>query len=60
MYVTASSHNPPPPFLLAFVVFLICFCWAFTARSVVRVWLVLALGATAMAGLGWLVSNMTL
>jgi hypothetical protein len=43
--------------LLAFVVFLICFCWAFTERSLARVWLVLATGAVVMSALGWLGSS---
>lgn len=47
-------------YLLAFLVFLICFCWAFTARNVVRVWLVLVVGAAVMSGLGWLASNLTI
>lgn len=47
-------------YLLAFLVFVICFCWAFAARSVVRVWLVLVLGAALMSGLGWLAASMTL
>lgn len=45
-------------YLLAFLVFLISFCWAFAARSVVRVWLVLLAGAAAMSGTGWLASSM--
>ena len=45
-------------YLFAFLVFLVCFCWAFAARSIVRVWLVLALGAVVMSGLGWLASSM--
>lgn len=44
-------------YLLAFLVFLSCFCWAFAARSVMRVWLVLTLGAAAMCGLGWLAAS---
>jgi len=44
-------------YLLAFLVFVICFCWAFTARSVARVWLVLALGAVVMSAMGWLASS---
>ena len=47
-------------YLHAFLVFVVCFCWAFAARSVVVVWLVLTLGATVMSGLGWwLASTMT-
>jgi len=44
-------------YLFAFFVFLICFCWAFASRSVVRVWLVLSLGAAVMSGLGWLAAS---
>jgi hypothetical protein len=44
-------------YLLAFLVFLVCFCWAFTARSVARVWLVFVGGAVVMTALGWLGSN---
>ena len=40
--------------LLAFLVFLSVFCWAFAAASVTRVWLVLAGGGGAMTGAGWL------
>jgi len=47
-------------YLLAFLVFLASFCWAFAARSVVRVWLVQLLGAAVMSGLGWLASSMML
>ncbi|WP_437733310.1 iron uptake protein [Sorangium sp. So ce1335] len=43
--------------LVAFPVFLACFCWAFTARSVLLVWLVFAAGAAAMSVLGWLTSR---
>lgn len=45
-------------YLLAFLVFVVCFCWAFAARSVVRVWLVLAAGAVVMSALGWFASSM--
>jgi hypothetical protein len=44
-------------FLVAFLVFLACFCWAFTARSVLLVWLVFAAGAAAMSVFGWLTSR---
>ncbi|XXX76172.1 hypothetical protein WMF30_51835 [Sorangium sp. So ce134] len=43
--------------LVAFLVFLACFCWAFTARSVLLVWLVFAAGAAAMSVIGWLTSR---
>ena len=43
--------------LLAFFVFLGCFCWAFVASSLPRVWLVLAGGGAAMTALSlWFVS----
>lgn len=44
-------------YLFAFLVFLLCFCWAFAARSIVRVWLVLGIGAAVMSGLGWFASS---
>jgi hypothetical protein len=44
-------------FLFAFLVFLVCFCWAFVERSVTRVWAVLAGGAGLMSGLAWLLSS---
>jgi hypothetical protein len=40
-------------FLLAFLVFLVAFCWAFAARSLVRVWCVLAGGGLAMTAAAW-------
>jgi hypothetical protein len=39
--------------LLAFLVFLGVFLWSFVARSVMRVWLVLAGGGVLMTGLAW-------
>ncbi|MBA3597300.1 MAG: iron uptake protein [Methylibium sp.] len=44
-------------FLLAFLVFLGLFLWAFAAASVVRVWLVLAGGGASMTALSWVVSR---
>jgi hypothetical protein len=41
-------------YLLAFLLFAACFCWAFAAGSAVRVWLVLVGGGAVMSGLGWL------
>ncbi|MFT4174251.1 MAG: iron uptake protein [Rhodocyclaceae bacterium] len=41
-------------YLLAFVVFLCLFCWAFAAASLWRVWAVLSAGAAAMTGAAWL------
>lgn len=40
--------------LLAFLVFLTCFCWAYAAASVRRVWAVLAGSGALMTGLAWL------
>ena len=44
-------------YLLAFLVLLTCFCWAFAARSAARVWLVLAGGGGLMTGVAWLLSR---
>lgn len=44
-------------YLLAFLVYLVCFCWAFVAASAVRVWVVLAGGGAAMTLAGWLVAR---
>lgn len=43
--------------LLAFLVFVSCFCWAYVATSVARVWVVLAGGGAAMTGLAWLMTR---
>lgn len=43
--------------ILGFLVFLVVFLWAFAARSVVRVWSVLAGGGASMAGAAWLVQR---
>lgn len=40
-------------YLLAFLLFLIVFCWAFAAASVVRVWVVLAGGGGLMSLAAW-------
>lgn len=40
-------------YLLAFPLFLVVFCWAFAAASVVRVWLVLAGGGGLMSLAAW-------
>ena len=37
-------------YILGFIVFLVVFLWAFAARSVLRVWGVLAGGGALMAG----------
>ncbi len=44
-------------FLLAFLVLLVCFCWAFAAQSLARVWAVLAGGGAVMTGSAWLLSR---
>jgi hypothetical protein len=44
-------------FLLAFLLFLVCFCWAFAAASLMRVWAVLIGGATLMTGAAWFLSR---
>ena len=43
--------------LLAFLVFLAAFCWAFAAASLARVWTVLAGGACLMTGAAWLLQR---
>ena len=43
--------------ILGFLVFLVVFLWAFAARSVLRVWLVLAGGGALMAGVASLVQH---
>jgi hypothetical protein len=43
--------------LLAFLLFLVCFCWAFAAASLARVWAVLAGGGALMTGLAWLLTH---
>ena len=43
--------------ILAFLVFLLAFCWAFVAGSVARAWLVLVGGGAAMAGAASLVQR---
>jgi len=43
--------------ILGFIVFLVVFLWAFAARSVLRVWGVLAGGGALMAGAAWLVQR---
>jgi hypothetical protein len=43
--------------LCAFLVFLICFLWAFAAPRVGRVWAVLAGGGAIMTGAAWLIAR---
>lgn len=44
-------------YLLAFLMLLAAFCWAFVARRVAWVWAVLAGGGAAMTGAAWLVQR---
>jgi hypothetical protein len=44
-------------YLLVFLVFPVCFCWAFVAESLPRVWAVLAGGGGLMTTAGWLLSR---
>jgi hypothetical protein len=41
-------------YLLAFLVFLAAFCWAFAARRALHVWLVLLGGGSTMTAAAWL------
>lgn len=43
--------------LLAFLVFLLAFLWSFAARSLARIWLVLAGGGAAMTLAAWLLQR---
>jgi hypothetical protein len=44
-------------YLLAFLVYLACFCWAIAAASLTRVWSVLAGGGVGMTALAWLLAR---
>jgi hypothetical protein len=44
--------------LLAFLVFLVAFCWSFAAASLARVWAVLAGGAALMTGTAGLLQSL--
>ncbi|CAN5223476.1 hypothetical protein BH10PSE18_BH10PSE18_34050 [soil metagenome] len=44
-------------YILGFIVFLVVFLWAFAARRLARVWLVLAGGGALMTGAAWLVQR---
>jgi hypothetical protein len=44
-------------YLLAFLLFLAVFLWAFTARRVAKVWAVLAGGGATMTTLAWLLTR---
>lgn len=43
--------------LLAFLVFLIAFCWAYVARSATRAWVALAGGGGVMTAAAWLLAH---
>ena len=43
--------------LFSFLVFLVCFCWAFAAVGLVRVWAVLGGGGLVMTSAAWLLSR---
>lgn len=50
MLAGASYHDAVElAYLLAFLVFLVVFCWAFAAASLLRVWLVLGGGGALMS-----------
>jgi hypothetical protein len=44
-------------FMLAFLLFVACFCWAFTAHSATRVWLCFLGGGSLTTLLGWLLAS---
>jgi hypothetical protein len=44
-------------YLLAFLVYLACFCWAIAAASLTRVWSVLTGGGLGMTALAWLLAR---
>jgi len=44
-------------YLLAFLVFLVVFCWSFVAASLARVWWVLGGGGAAMSVAAWFLSR---
>ena len=43
--------------MLAFLVFLAAFLWAFAAATVKKVWIVLMTGAAGMSGAAWLLQH---
>ena len=45
--------------LLAFLILLFCFCWAFVAKSVLRVWIVLLGGGGVLTAAAWLLTRVT-
>jgi hypothetical protein len=44
-------------YLLAFLLYLACFCWAVAAASLTRVWSVLAGGGAGLTLLAWLLAR---
>jgi hypothetical protein len=61
MFATAAGLEYPEAvqllYLFSFVVFLVVFCWAFIADSLVRVWAALAGGGAVMTTLAWMLSR---
>lgn len=51
----AGAHRAA--MLLAFLLFLVLFCWSFAARGLLRVWGWLAGGAATMTALAWLLQR---
>jgi len=59
LLVGVSYHEAQTlAYLLAFLVFLTVFCWAFAAPRVLRVWAVLGGGGAAMTGAAWLLTRL--
>lgn len=44
-------------YLLAFLLFLIVFCWTFAAASLARVWTILAGGGALSSALAWMITR---
>lgn len=44
-------------YLLAFLIYLAVFCWAFATRDLPRAWLMLAGGAALITGAAWLLRD---
>jgi hypothetical protein len=44
-------------YMLAFLLFVACFCWAFSARSLARVWLAFGAGGALMTLGAWALTN---
>lgn len=55
----ASYHEAAElAYLLAFLLFLVAFCWAFVAASLLRVWLILAGGGGVMSLAAWAITRL--